>query len=76
MASNKLFAPPELVPDKYASWRKAMAIWEMATNLEKKKRAPVVFLSLSDKAQEAILELDPTTLSAEDRLEKLYEKLT
>ena len=75
MASKGIYAPPELVPEKYASWRKAMAIWEMATTLEKKKRAPVVFLSLSGKAQEAILELDPTVLSADDGLDKLYDKL-
>ena len=52
-----------------------MAIWELATNLSKTKQGPVVFLSLKGKAQEAVLELGPTVIGAEDGLAKLYEKL-
>ena len=75
MSGKSVNAPPELVPEKYASWKKAMVIWELATNVPPEKRAPTVFLSLNGKAQEAILELDPAVLSAKDGMQKLYEKL-
>ena len=76
MAGNKqINAPPELVPEKYTSWRKAMTIWEMVTTFSKDKRAPVVFLSLTGKAQEAILELDPSTLNTDTGMDALYAKL-
>ena len=52
-----------------------MAIWEMATSITPEKRGPTVFLSLSGKAQEAVLELGPAVLGATDGLNRLYEKL-
>ena len=52
-----------------------MTIWEMATSVPEEKRAPVVFLSLSGKAQEAILELDPTELNTRNGMRVLYDKL-
>ena len=75
MSGKPVYAPPGLVPEKYASWKKAMVIWELATSIPKEKRAPVVFLSLKGKAQEAILELEPTELGASDGsgMTKLYE---
>ena len=70
-----LAAPPELVPDKYMMWKKKMAIWEMATTVVEEKRAPTVFLSLTGKAMEAILEINPKELNSKEGMEKLYEKL-
>ena len=52
-----------------------MTIWEMVTTFSKDKRAPVVFLSLTGKAQEAILELDPLTLNTDTGMDALYAKL-
>ena len=72
---NMINAPPQLDPEKYTSWRKAMTIWEMATSFSKDKRAPVVFLSLAGKAQEAVLELDPKLLNTDTGMDALYEKL-
>ena len=52
-----------------------MQIWELATSLDKTKRALIVFFSLEGKAREAVLELDTAVLNSEDGMKKLYEKL-
>ena len=73
--ASKYFSPPTLLKDKYSTWKKEMQIWEMATSLEKTKRAPIVFLSMEGKARETILELDTAVLNSEDGMKNLYEKL-
>ena len=60
--ASKYFAPPTFLKDKYSACEKEMQIWELATSLDKTKRAPIVFLSLEGKAREAILELDTAVL--------------
>ena len=52
-----------------------MELWEMATSIEVKKRAPTVFLTLEGKAREAVLKMDIKTLNENDGMTKLYEKL-
>ena len=61
--------------NKYSTWKKEMQIWEMATCVEKVKRALIMFLSLEGKAREAVLELDIAVLNSKDGMEKVYEKL-
>ena len=73
--ATRYVTPPILVPEKYASWRKEMVIWEMATNLDKDKMAPNVFLFLPETAKKAILEIDPKELNKNDGLTKMYTKL-
>ena len=73
--ATKYVTPPALVPEKYTSWRKEMKIWEMATNIDKKKMAPTVFLYLPEKAKEAILEMNAEDLNKDDGLTKMYVKL-
>ena len=73
--ASKYIAPPTLVPEKYTSWRKEMKIWQMATNIELKKRAPTVFLCLPEKAKEAIMEMDAELLNKDDGLDKMFEKI-
>ena len=74
MATSRI-APPELVPERYNTWRKEMRFWEMATAVPAKKRAATVFLSLTGKAREVILEMDPDELEKDDGMTKLYDKL-
>ena len=52
-----------------------MSIWELATNVSAKKRAPVVFLTLTGKAREAVLEMDTSELDTDEGLSNLYVKL-
>ena len=73
--SSKYLAPPQLNTDRYDAWRKEMSLWEMATSIEKKKRAPTVFLTLEGKAREAVLEMDLPTLNEDNGMTLLYDKL-
>ena len=73
--ANPVVAPPRLEPAEYERWRKEMAFWELATNVPDKKRAATIFLTLSGKAREAILEMDPTTLNVDGGLTLIYGKL-
>ena len=75
MASKSFLAPPTLEPEKYSSWKKEMKFWEMATPLEKTKRGATVFLSLTGKAREAILEMNPDDLEKDDGMTTLYAEL-
>ena len=70
-----MIAPPQLEPSNYTSWIKEMVFWEHATNVDKKKRAATVFLTLTGKAREVIREMSPTDLNEEDGLSKLYSRL-
>ena len=77
MANNlmKFLAPPELIPEHYSRWKKEMKLWEAATTVATKKQAPTIFLSLTGKAREAVLEIDPDELTADTGMTSLYKKL-
>ena len=50
--------PPVLSETKsYQQWSKQLNIWQMITDVDKKKIAFVVILSLSGKARETALEI-------------------
>ena len=50
--------PPVLSETKsYQQWSKQLNIWQMTTDVDKKKIALVVILSLSGKARETALEI-------------------
>ena len=70
-----MIAPSQLEPGNYTSWRKEIVFWEHATNVDKKKCTATVFLTLTGKAREVILEISLTDLNEEDGLSKLYSKL-
>ena len=62
-----------LLIDKYDTWKKEIQILEMATCVEKAKRALTVFLSLEGKAREAVLELDIVAVNFNDeKLDTLF----
>ena len=73
--ANTTIAPPRLEKIEYEKWRKEMTLWQMATNVVAKKQAPTVFLSLTGKAREAVLEMNIELLNQDDGMTKLYEKL-
>ena len=73
--ASKYFPPPALLKDKLQYMAEGMLKWELATSMDKTKRALMVFLSLEGTAREAVLELDTAVLNSEDGMKKLYEKL-
>ena len=52
-----------------------MKFWQLATSVSPKKQAAVVFLTLTGKARDAVLEMDPDELNVDNGLDLLYEKL-
>ena len=68
--------PPVLSETKgYEQWSKELNIWRMITNVDKKKQALVVTLSLSGKARETALEIDSSELNADDGIDILIKQL-
>ena len=59
----------------FDSWVRDMELWGLVTDLDAKKRGPVVFLSLSLKVRQACSSLSKEELNADDGLQKLIEKL-
>ena len=68
--------PPELSEAKsYEQWSKELNIWRMITDVDKKKQALVVTLSLSRKARETALEINSSELNADDGMDVLIKQL-
>ena len=75
MASNYKI-PPALGPDTlYESWKSEIEVWRLVTDLEKKRQALAVTLSLSGQAKAKALELNVTDLNSDTGMDKLLEAL-
>ena len=74
--------PPCLEKDKdYQQFKNEVKMWELVTDLDKKKRGLALALSLQGKPREVALEIDPDSLNVEGgvailitELDKLFEK--
>ena len=77
MSSSKLKAPPLFDPDKdsYEAFKKELEIWNIFTDLDKKKRGPAVYLTLEKKVKQAVSQLTPAEISTEDGLQLIIQKL-
>jgi len=59
----------------FDSWVRDMEFWELVTDLPKKKRGPVVYLSWSTKIRQACSALTKEELNTDDGLQKIIQKL-
>lgn len=59
----------------YEQWKNEVSIWELVTDIEPKKRALAIALTLTGKAKETALEVEVKVLNAEDGVKKLVGKL-
>ena len=76
MASHNFKAPPALARStSYESWLKEVEIWKCFTDVEKRKQAPAIFLTLEGKAREAVLELPVEKLNCDDGVKNLINQL-
>ena len=77
MASSKSFkSPPVLIDENdYSNWKQDMEIWQMFTELEKKKQGPAVYLNLEGKARECLRDIKPEELGSEQGVAKIVTKL-
>ena len=72
MASN-FKSPPALNENSvYEQWKKEIAVWQAFTDLNAGKQGPVIFLTLSGKAREAVLELDVSKLTDKDGVKNVF----
>ena len=77
MAQNQSYKnPPSLDKDKdYSLWKNEVAMWQLVTDLEKKKRGLALALTLQGKPREVALEMDAAKLNAENGVEVLMTEL-
>ena len=76
MAGSNLKSPPVLVDeDDYTNWKQDLEIWQMFTDLDKKRQGPAVYLCLSGKARECVRDIQKEELGANDGVDKIVAKL-
>ena len=77
-SQQQLKMPPVLVDeDGYGEWLNDVKIWQLFTDLEKKKQSPALYLTLTGRARmrECVLELTPEVIGGDDGVKKIIEKL-
>ncbi|CAG2191494.1 unnamed protein product [Mytilus edulis] len=68
--------PPGLTKDKsYQQWKNEVKMWQLVTDLDKKKRGLALALSLQGKPREVALEVDPSDLNVDEGVDKLITEL-
>ena len=70
--------PPVFDPDEdddYVSWKNDVEIWKLNTSEDKKKLGSAIYLSLKGKARDAVRELKPQDLNADDGFDIVICKL-
>ncbi len=76
MSSASLKTPPKFEDEtQYEKWKKDIEIWVILTELDKKKQALAIHLSLSGKSCEISSELLVSVLNSDDGVAKLLERL-
>ena len=76
MAARKMYAPPVLFgSEDFENWLREIKIWQCATELEKKKQGPAIYLSLEGETRKASEGIDVKTLNADDGVDVLTNKL-
>ena len=68
---SKFIHSPTLKTDKYNTWKKEIQVWELKTN---RNNSVYLFLTLGMKSK--VWELDITTLTTDDEMQKLRSATT
>ena len=58
--------PPKFEEDCYQRWKNELEIWQLVTDLEKKKQALAVMLSLTGRAREAARNIKANELNNDE----------
>lgn len=74
-AGNYKVPPPFDEKTSYESWKNEIEIWRLVTDLDKKKQALAVTLSLSGRARESALEIAAEHLNVDTGMSVLLDKL-
>ena len=59
----------------YENWKKEIKIWQVFTDLPKKKQGRAIYLALSGKAREAVLELNIEKLNDDSGVDNVLKRL-
>ena len=74
--SSNIKNPPLLEKStSYDSWKLSLQMWQVVTDLKVEQQGPAVFLSLTDKAKDAVSELGIEVIKTADGVNKILEKL-
>ena len=74
--NNVIHNPPKLNSDiAYSDWKKEIDFWQIATNVRAEKQGAAIFLSLTGKSREAVLELSREEISGEQGVAHVLAKL-
>ncbi|KAK7907197.1 hypothetical protein WMY93_015809 [Mugilogobius chulae] len=74
-AGNYKIPPPFDEKTSYETWKNEIEIWRLVTDLDKKKQALAVTLSLAGRARESALEIPAGDLNADTGMATLLTKL-
>lgn len=74
-AGNYKNPPPFDEKTAYESWKNEVEIWRRVTDLDKKKQALAVTLSLTGRARDSALEISAEDLNADTGMQTLIAKL-
>ena len=73
---NSLRTPPILAGEEsYLEWKEDLAVWELFTDLEKKKRGPAVYLSLTGCYRDKVRDLTVEEIGSNEGVKKITDKL-
>ena len=77
MASQQQLKTPSVLVDEdgYGEWLNDVKIWQLFTDLEKKKQGPALYLTLTGRDRECVHKLTPEVIGGEDGVKKIIEKL-
>ena len=73
---NNLRTPSILAGEEsYLEWKEDLAVWELFTDLEKRKRGPAVYLSLTGNNRDIVRDLTVEEIGANEGVKKITDKL-
>ena len=72
---DNLRTPPILAGEEsYLEWKEDLAVWELFTDLEKRKRGPAVYLSLTGNNRDIVRDLTVEDIGANEGVKKITDK--
>ena len=57
------------------NWKKEIVIWQLATTLPEEKQTASIFLTLTGRDREAVLQMSTDNIGSKERVTKLFAKL-
>ena len=75
-SSNNFKTPPNLTNyNTYDKWEKAFKIWQLVTDLPKRKQGAALILALSEKDRDIALEISIDDIHSDEGVDKILDKL-